>query len=207
MRRPSGWAFPITHSRPNFIYTYENKKADDNTKRINRIIAVGVIFFIAICSGIYVWGNSFLKEKNRELVQLKQEIEAFKPLVNKNLIINLASQTKNKRKSLKKLGDRYKGMAVINEISTITPSEIKLLSITANFGDGSTHSDGQNQRQTLIVEGIITGDRLTFESTLAGYIVKIGSSPMFDSPSVENKSFKFFENKEVLQFRAMLDLV
>lgn len=191
---------------PNFIYTYKNKKTDDNTKRINRVIAVGVIFFIGLCSGVYVWGNSFLKEKNNELVHLKQEIESFKPMVSKNLIINLASQTKNKRKLLKKLGDRYKGMAVINEISTITPSEIKLLSITAKFGDGADPNN-QNQRQTLIVEGIITGDRLTFESTLAGYIVKIGSSPMFSSPSVENKSFKFFENKEVLQFRAMLDLV
>ena len=97
-------------------------------------------------------------------------------------------------------------MAVITEISTITPSEIKLLSITANFGDGSKTNEDE-RRQILILEGIITGDRLTFESTLAGYIVKIGSSPLFNTPSIENKSFKFFDNEEVLQFRAMLDLV
>jgi type IV pilus assembly protein PilM len=191
---------------PNFIYTYKDKKTDDNARRINRIIAAGVIFFIAICSGIYVWGNSFLKDKNRELVQLQREVETFKPLVSKNLIIKLASQTKNKRQSLKKMGERYKGMAVINEITNITPSEIKLLSITADFGDGSI-TDGNSRKQTLVVEGIITGDRLTFESTLAGYVVKIGSSPLFNTPSVENKSFKFFDNKEVLQFRAMLNLV
>ena len=191
---------------PNFIYTYKDKKADDNAKRVNRIIATGVIFFLAICSGIYVWGNSFLKEKNKQLVQLQREVETFKPLVSKNLIINLASQTKNKRQSLKKMGNRYKGMAVINEISTITPAEIKLLSITANFGDGS-NTDGGNRKQTLVLEGIITGDRLTFESTLAGYIVNIGGSPLFNTPSVENKSFKFYNNKEVLQFRAMLELV
>jgi len=191
---------------PNFIYTYKDKNADDSTKMINRIIATGVIFFLAICSGIYVWGNSVLKDKNRELVQLQREVETFKPLVNKNLIINLASETKNKRQSLKKMGERYKGMAVINEISNITPSEIKLVSITANFGDGMIPL-GNDRKQTLVVEGIITGDRLTFESTLAGYVVKIGSSPLFSTPSIENKSFKFFNNKEVLQFRAMLDLV
>ena len=191
---------------PNFIYTYKDKNADDNAKRINRIIATSVVFFLAICSGIYIWGNSFLNDKNMELVQLQREVEIFKPLVNKNLIINLASQTKNKRQSLKKLGERYKGMAVINEISNITPSEIKLLSITAHFGN-APNTKGENRKQTVVVEGIITGDRLTFESTLAGYVVRIGSSPMFNRPSVENKSFKFFNNEEVLQFRAMLDLV
>jgi len=191
---------------PNFIYTYKDKKTDDNAKRINRIIATGVFIFLAFCTGIYVWGNSFLEEKNRELARLKSEVEAFKPLVNKNLIVNLASQTKNKRKSLKMLGERYKGMAVINEITTITPSEIKLLSIKAEFGAGS-NPDGARVQQTLVVEGIIMGDRLTFESTLAGYIVQLGSSPMFHTPSIENKSFKYFKNKEVLQFRAMLDLV
>jgi hypothetical protein len=59
----------------------------------------------------------------------------------------------------------------------------------------------------VVVEGIITGNRLSFESTLAGYIVKIGSSPLFNAPSVESKSFKFYDNQEVLQFRAMLNLV
>ena len=80
------------------------------------------------------------------------------------------------------------------------------MSITADFGDAKS-TNGEGARQTLVLEGIITGDRLTFESTLAGYIVRIGSSPLFNTPSVENKSFKFFNNEEVLQFRAMLDMV
>jgi hypothetical protein len=191
---------------PNFIYTYKDKQTVDNAKRVNRIVATSVVFFLAVCAGAYVWGNSFLKEKNQQLVQLQRDVETFKPLVNKNLIVNLASQTKKKRQSLKKLGERYKGMAVINEISNITPAEIKLLNITANFGDG-IKANTDERRQTLILEGIITGDRLTFESTLAGYIVRIGSSPLFHTPSIENKSFKFFNNVEVMQFRAMLDLV
>ncbi|MCG6911840.1 MAG: pilus assembly protein PilM, partial [Deltaproteobacteria bacterium] len=191
---------------PNFIYTYKNKQSDDNAKRANHIIAAGIVLFIAICSGVYWWGNAFLKEKSVELAQLKSKVETFSPLVNKELIINLASQTRNKRKSLKLLSSRYKGMAVINELSTITPGEIKLLSITADFGDPEA-SPKENGRQTLTLEGIVMGDRLTFESTLAAYIVGLGSSPMFQTPSVESKSFKFLENKEVLQFRAMLDLV
>ena len=106
----------------------------------------------------------------------------------------------------KQLGDKYKGVAIINEISSITPSEIRLLSISANMGE-KPQSDGKQPKQQLEVEGVVLGNRLTFESSLAGYIVKLKGSPMFRTPSVENKSFKYLDNKEVLLFTAKLDLV
>ncbi len=57
------------------------------------------------------------------------------------------------------------------------------------------------------MEGVVLGNRLTFESILAGYIVKLKGSPMFGTPSIENKSFKYLDHKEVLLFSAKLDLV
>ena len=64
-----------------------------------------------------------------------------------------------------------------------------------------------NPSNNLSWEGVILGDRLTFESTLAGYIVKLKGSPLFQTPSVENKSFKYLDKREVLIFTAKLDLV
>jgi len=137
------------------------------------------------------------------LARLQQEIDKFKPLVNKKLILSLASQTKDKRNALKTLGNKYTGIAVINEISAITPKEIRLLNIRADFGKNMEKDD----KKTIQVEGVVMGDRLTFESTLAGYIVTLKDSPMFRSPSIENKALKYLENKEVLLFTAKLDLV
>ena len=57
------------------------------------------------------------------------------------------------------------------------------------------------------MEGVVIGNRLTFESILAGYIVKLKDSPLFETPSIENKSFKYLDKKEVLVFSAKLDLV
>ena len=68
-------------------------------------------------------------------------------------------------------------------------------------------ADGKQPKQQLEVEGVVLGNRLTFESTLAGYIIKLKGSPMFQTPSVENKAFKYLDNKEVLIFTAKLDLV
>lgn len=191
---------------PNFIFTYKDKQTAENVRRINLAIAGGILFFLAVCVGIYFWGNSFINQKQQELVRLQASVEQFKPLVNKDLIISLASKTRNKRKALKELGNKYKGLAVINEISAITPPEIRLLSITADLGEKTT-GNMEPPNQTLQVEGVVMGDRLTFEATLAGYIVKLKSSPIFRTPSIENKSFKYLENKEVLLFTAKLDLV
>ena len=201
-----GMALSNNSLTPNFIHTYKDKQVTENARKVNQGILASIVFFLAICFGLFLWGNNLVDHKEVELAKLQTEIEKFKPLVNKNLIVDLASNTQNKRKSIKELGDKYKGVAVINEISAITPSEIRLLSISANMGIKPT-ADGKQPNQQLEVEGVVLGNRLTFESILAGYIIKLKGSPMFHKPSVENKSFKYLDNKEVLIFTAKLDLV
>jgi hypothetical protein len=190
---------------PNFIYTYKDKQMAESGKRTNRWIFAGILSFLTICFGLYVFTNSIIVQKQAELSRLQQELGTFRPLVEKNTIISLAIQTKNKRSALEDLGNKYMGIAVINEISSLTPDEIRLLNIRADLGRST--AKGGPGKQILQVEGIVIGDRLTFESTLASYIVTLKDSPMFRSPSIENKSFKYLQNKEVLLFTAKLDLV
>jgi Tfp pilus assembly PilM family ATPase len=190
---------------PNFIYTFKDKQLAVGLKKTNFAIFAGALFFLIVCLGLYAISNSFIQQKQAELARLEQEIDTFKPLVSKNLILNLASRTKDKRSTLKTLGNKYSGLAVINEISALTPEEIRLLTIQADFGKDL--KKGSENKNTLKVEGIVTGDRLTFESRLAAYIVALRGSPMFRSPSIENKAFKYLENKEVMVFTARLDLV
>jgi type IV pilus assembly protein PilM len=200
-----GMALSNNTLTPNFIHTYKDKQLSDKTRKVNRGIFASILFFLAVCFGLFLWGNNLIDQKQLELAKLQTEIEKFKPLVNKNLIIKLASKTQKKRYAIKQLGDKYKGVAVINEISAITPSDIRLISISADMGQ--PQADGKKPKQQLAVEGVVIGDRLTFESTLAGYIVRLKGSPMFSTSSVDNKSFKYLDNREVLLFTAKLDLV
>ena len=201
-----GMALSNNNLTPNFIYTYKDKQKTESARKVNQGIFACILVFLAICVGLYWWGSTVLNQKKIELAKLQVEIEKFKPLVNKNLIVDLASRTQNKRKALRKLGEKYKSVAVINEISSITPAEIRLLSIAADMGD-KPDENKKPSKQQLEMEGVVMGDRLTFDSILAGYIVKLKSSPMFGNPSIENKSYKFLDNQEVLMFRAKLDLV
>ena len=201
-----GMALSNNSLTPNFIHTYKDKQIAESARKVNQSIFASILFFLAICFGLFLWGNNLIDQKKLELAKLQAEVESFKPLVNKNLIIELASKTQNKRSAIKALGDKYKSVAIINEISSITPSDIRLLSISANLGE-KPQSNGKQPKQQLEMEGVVLGNRLTFESSLAGFIVKLKGSPLFRTPSVENKSFKYLNKKEVLLFTAKLDLV
>ncbi len=58
-----------------------------------------------------------------------------------------------------------------------------------------------------MLNGIVQGNRLTMESTLAGYLMKLKNSPIFDHPIISEKSFELFDNKEALRFTARLKLI
>jgi len=102
-------------------------------------------------------------------------------------------------------------MAVISEISELTPSNISLFSIIAEFGRPFAYNqeekETKDKNKLLNIEGVIFGDRMKLETSLADYIVKLKSSPMFGRPVIKKRSFKFFEDKEVLQFTVQLDLM
>jgi len=105
-----------------------------------------------------------------------------------------------------KLSETYLDLAVISEITNLTPANIRLMSISADFGELPSADKKEAPKKTLILDGIIQGERLNLESMLAGYLMELKNSPLFDQPSIDRKSFEFFENREVLHFTAQLNL-
>ena len=104
-----------------------------------------------------------------------------------------------------RLSETYLDLAVISEITNLTPANIRLMSISADFGKLPSDKKEAPQK-TLILDGIIQGDRLNLESMLAGYLMELKNSPLFDQPSIDRKSFEFLETREVLHFTARFNL-
>jgi len=190
---------------PNFIFTYENKEKPKIIRRINGIIFSVLLFFSAVCIGISFQQGRLSDMRKNQIAQLQQQIETFQPQVDQNMILRLAVQTNDKKQALKGYARKYLGLTVIGEIATITPSYIRLYSITAELG-GALGNKSKSKKKILILDGIISGDRLTFEPFLAGYLVKLKNSPIFSQPKIIKKSFEIFEDEEVLRFTAQLEL-
>jgi hypothetical protein len=60
--------------------------------------------------------------------------------------------------------------------------------------------------QDLVLNGLVRGDRLTLESTLAGYLIELNNSPLFKQTVISKKSFERYEDQDVLTFTARLKL-
>jgi hypothetical protein len=88
----------------------------------------------------------------------------------------------------------------------LTPPNVRLLSLTAQLGDDPAMKKSAKNRG-LVLSGVVRGDRMTLESTLAGYLMELKNSPLFDKPTISKKSFEHYEGVEVLKFTAQLKLV
>jgi Tfp pilus assembly PilM family ATPase len=206
-----GMALSNNFTTPNFIFTHEEKEKHKKFLLINRSFITAFLLLLALCIGVSYWQSDKLDRKRATLSQLQQELEQHSPILDQNLIIKMVAKVQRKTDTLDSISKRYLGMAVISEISELTPSNISLFSIIAEFGRPVAYNqeekESKDKNKLLNIEGVIFGDRMKLETSLADYIVKLKNSPIFGRPVIKKRSFKFFEDKEVLQFTVQLDLI
>jgi len=201
-----GMAVSDNSHTPNLIFTYKDKEKLASISHINRGIFVAFIFIIAVCMGIFLWQGHIEELKKAKIAQLHKEVSQYIPKVDQKILMLMAPKYKRKQKNLKEYSIRYLGMAIIKDLSMRTPSNIRLLSVTANFG-GITENKGKNSPKILEVDGIILEDRELLESSFAGYLMKLEDSPVFGQLSIIKNDLEVYEEREVLHFVLNIQLV
>ena len=128
--------------------------------------------------------------------------------VDQSLILRLVDEIQSKNRVVRETGQKYFGVAVISEIADLTPANVRLISISAQLSaePGQSPKNKAKTSRDLVLEGIVRGDRLTLESTLAGFLMELSNSPMFKQPTISKKSFERYDDKEALTFTARLKL-
>jgi len=201
-----GMALASNSITPNFLYTYKDKQKTMRGQSVTRGVFAGFFIFIAICLGITFWQGLQIRQKQSQKDALQHQLASKQPRVDKNVILKLLDQYRAKHKSVVGLSKTYYDLAIISEISNLTPANIRLLSIAADLG-ALPAKENENSKQILVLDGIIFGDRLNLESRLAEYLMELKNSPLFDQPVINRNSFEFYENREVLRFTAVLNLI
>jgi len=209
-----GMALSSNTLTPNFLYTYKDKQKAARTQWVNRGVFAAFGLVGVLCIGVTFWQGGQVEEKEYKLQNLQQELEKVTLRVDKNLILKLVDETQATSRQIKEIGQKYLGVAVISEITDLTPPSVRLISISTKLGDAPDKGKGQkNAKQkgpdnkTLVLDGIVQGDRLILESTLAGYLMELKNSPMFDQPTISKKSFERYQDNDVLRFTARLKLL
>jgi Tfp pilus assembly PilM family ATPase len=197
-----GLSFSDNVRTPNLIFTYREKSKEIGIKRINRGIFAAFAAAIIICSITIIYNFFDYEMLNNKKIKLQQELSMYNPLLSSEKISQLANEVKSKKQISRQYAERYMGMAVIGEIATITPDNIKLinLKIFSPQIKEKAESTSKDEREGITLEGIIIGERNMLDSYLAQYVMKLGSSPILRQVTVQKSNIVNFKKDGVLQF-------
>lgn len=201
-----GMALSNSFRTLNCIFTYREKEQLARIAHTNRGIIAAFVFMMIICVGIVIWQGRIAEGKKAKAIALSRQMEQYSPCINQSIILQLAANAKRNSYSLKEYSRKYLGMAVIGEISKMTPSNIRLLGITANLGRISGDKD-KLPTKTVVLEGLVFGDQQTFNASLATYLVKLENAPLFSQPSIHKSTVEYHDKKKVLHFTVHMKLV
>ncbi|MFW6147552.1 MAG: pilus assembly protein PilM [Thermodesulfobacteriota bacterium] len=202
-----GLALSDNSYTPNFLFTYKDKGRIVRIRRMNRIISAAFLCILAVCMGIFLWELHLADRKDARIARLDRELSQYIRKVDEKLIIQTAARVKTQQKRLKEYSEKYSCMSVLTDLSAMTPSDIRLLKVMANFGGTEKEKNNKDNSKSISIEGIVVGKQDTFDSSLAGYVMKLDSSPLFGPITIAKTNLEYYNKRQVLRFTLAIELV
>jgi type IV pilus assembly protein PilM len=205
-----GMAMATNPATPNFLFTHKDKDKAAITRRINRGICAACAAGVLLCIGTAFWQERQIQARDTQKLGLQTQLSAFQVRVDRNLILKLVDQIRVQNQSIQGIGSNYLGVGVLGEVANVTPPNIRLLGISAKLGAAGKPAPGakpEPPKKVLVLDGVITGDRMSLESDLAGYLMTLKNSPLFKQPAITRKAVETLDNRPVMRFTAQMELV
>ncbi len=190
---------------PNCLFTHQMKDQEEDIRRFNMRVLTGCIACLVVFIGLFSWQERHLDAKRTQIERLNQQLAAYNPPAEKEVLLALYSQTQKKQQAFHKIVQRYAPVAVLSELAQITPSNVRLIAVNADFGHQT--AKGKADSRQVMVEGIIFGAPESLETALTSYLLSIHNSHIFNKPSLLKKNQEFYNGQEVLRFRARMELI
>lgn len=203
---------------PNLIYTYKSKEKQRQALNVDKAIYAVTIMLLAILAGVWMWQQSIISDSLGELQMVENQLQAYNPPATEELLQQMAEKVAQQQQNLKKASLRYESLAVLSEISRITPKYVKLMSVTMDMGpyveplppepeDPKKKNTRQNTHENetdkiVIMDGFIEGEDIDkFESAFTSYLIRLENSPLFLMPEINKQEKEEFRNRgTVLRF-------
>jgi len=188
---------------PNLLYTHEQREDQDWVIRINRIIVATFLALIIPVFFFYMWEERIVDKRQEKLVVLKNELSLFDPLLDSGKLTVTASRVSGINKNIISVSKRFTGLAALNELARITPKNIRLLGVNADFempepqkNQGRSNSEKEQITSVgFVIEGVVLGQRALMESSLATYVMRLENSLLFENPLIHKAEIEAFSDR------------
>ncbi len=194
-----GMALSDNAYTPNFLHSFKDKKKAADVVKFNKAILICLIVSLLACSAIFAYEWFDIGDKKAELARVEQELQKTSPLVSEETFLQIAAAAKQKKQTYAELSHRYIGMALIGELSSLTPESISLTSLRANLAE-KPKGDAGKPENSSVLEGSINGNENMLETLLTSYVMKLRSSPMFSEVNVATSKIESSKQGSILTF-------
>lgn len=187
---------------PNAIFTYVDKNSETRRKRINRGIFAAFGVALAVCLVILVFQVVETTHLSAKRARLEKQLSQYSPILSKDQIAALAGEQKTRYQINQQYAAKYKGMAVISELSLLTPDHIRLTGMHINLAPTATGKakDSKEQAWNILLEGVVTGERNAQDALLAQYVMRLEHSPILQNVSLQKSQPLKYKKKDILRF-------
>jgi Tfp pilus assembly PilM family ATPase len=186
-----GLALSDNTRTPNLLFTYKEKEKMATVSRVNRVILISLAAIIISGLTVFAWQERVASKKKATVSDLNQQLSSLNLMVDTNLILQMAAKDREDRRLKKEYGERYMGMAVISELSALTPENVRFLKLKTILGARATEKasptakPGEISARTLEIDGLVLGERSMLEGYLSSYVLKLKGSPLFKETTVQ----------------------
>ncbi|SMP78365.1 hypothetical protein SAMN06295888_13124 [Desulfonatronum zhilinae] len=177
----------------NLQATFHQHEEARSVTRVNMAMFVTTIILLLALSTVYMFQGKDIAAKQETLAGLDRELTEFTPRLGEDMLMRSANEIREQQEELRSLSARLQTLAMLREVAALTPEHIRLFNVRVD-GGARRQADARARSsepvaggKALVMDGMIVGDPMGFETALAGYIIALQRSPLFEPPQVHDK--------------------
>lgn len=181
----------------NMLHTYVHRTQERRDSLVSMAVACMSLILVAVVFGFFLHKSATLRGLNELIRAEEARLEALSIYPDPQAAQAFFSEVKEKDAKLKEYLDRYRPVAAIGALSSVTPAWARLRSVELDYapevegaeglaGEGVEGAEGFAGEGS--VKGLISGPVETLDAYLGSYMVMLGDSNVFAEPRLISKS-------------------
>ncbi|MCP3941897.1 MAG: hypothetical protein GY710_10490 [Desulfobacteraceae bacterium] len=209
-----GIAMSNNEYTPNFLYTYLQKNIKLRYQKINLGIVAACLVGVMVCTGVWGWFKNIESKELNKIKTIETQLDFYNPVVTQNSLDKKIVEAGKKAGMINRYARDFISPAVINEICSLTPEKISLISLESDFREDIIQNRPSNKKTTRVkrkksvtIRGLVKTEFTALESALTGYVLGLGDSPLFGEILLRDKKVETQRDSNLLMFTADMEIL
>ncbi|AGW12015.1 type IV pilus biogenesis protein PilM [Megalodesulfovibrio gigas] len=207
---------------PNLLFTYKDKEKQRQLQRVDLVVFIGFLAAVALLGGIFFWQQTVISSRQAELQVQQARLANYVPQATEGELLNWARKVNEKNKQLKRAAKIFESLSVFKELSELTPSEVRIVSMDMEYGadiqtavpqtsgkrPASAKAPTSRVSRLLILDGVVLGNPENYDLVLTSFLIRLENSKLFGLPIIHKRSVEEFSTSgPVLRFTVHINMV